>query len=89
MEEGVINQCSFVYYLELNDSIQKFASELWSTFTCGKNSSVNDDPHSLRILASLLSLKNIALNLTISGALQYKIWCFSSQTSLLMHFFYI
>ena len=49
--------------------------------------SVNDDPHSLRILASLLSLKNIVLNLTISGALQYRIWCFSSSTSLLMQFF--
>ena len=36
--------------------------------------SINDDAHSLRILASLLlSLKNIALNLAISGALQYKI----------------
>ena len=35
--------------------------------------SINDDAHSLRILASLLSLKNIVLNLAISGALQYKI----------------
>ena len=35
--------------------------------------SINDDAYSLGILASLLSLKNIALNLTISGALQNKI----------------
>ena len=34
--------------------------------------SITDDTHSLRILASLLSLKNIVLNLTISAALQYK-----------------
>ena len=33
--------------------------------------SINDDAHSLRILASLLSLKNIVLNLAIAGALQY------------------
>ena len=35
--------------------------------------SINGDAHSLRILASLASLKNIVLNFTISGALQYKI----------------
>ena len=36
--------------------------------------SINHDRHSLRILASvLLSLKNIVLNLAISGALQHKI----------------
>ena len=34
--------------------------------------SINDDAHSLRILASLLSLKNIVFNLAVSGALQYK-----------------
>ena len=38
-----------------------------------KISSVNDDAHSLCILASLLFLKNIVLNLAIAGALQYKI----------------
>ena len=47
-----------------------------------------NDVHSLRILASLiLSLKNIVLNLTILGALQYKMYCFSSPALLLMHFF--
>ena len=51
--------------------------------------SINDDAYSLGILASLLFLKNIALNLTISDALQYKILCFSSPTSLLMHFLYL
>ena len=38
-----------------------------------KISSINDDAHLLYILASLLSWKNIVLNLAISGALQYKI----------------
>ena len=36
--------------------------------------SVNDDAHSLGVLASLLSLKNIVLNLTISGAVQYSVF---------------
>ena len=41
---------------------------------------INDDSHSLHILASLLSLKNIVLNLAIAGALHYKTQCFSSPT---------
>ena len=36
-----------------------------------KMSSIND-AHSLRILASLITLKNIILDLAIAGALQYK-----------------
>ena len=71
---------SSVDYLSSRNSMipfKKFAPKF--PVNCGvpllvaKIPSINDDAHPLRILASLLSLRNIVLNLAISGALHYKI----------------
>ena len=66
----------YAYYLSFRNSMIPFKN---LPINCGvpllvaKISSINDDAHSLRILASLLSLKSNVLNLAIAGALQYKI----------------
>ena len=69
-KEGVINQCSSVYYLSFRNSLIPFKNvPINCPLLVTKMLSINDDAHSLSILASLLSVKNIALHLTISGAL--------------------
>ena len=71
-KEAVIYKCSSVHYLSFRNSMIPFKN---LPINCGvpllvaKIPSINDDAHSLRILASLSSLKNIFLKLAISGAL--------------------